>query len=132
VGQHLDRQHPLVRKSNRFYLTTAVVRSPSLRIAPEDNAGRAVDVDVDALQLVAAKTSMKIDRGLSGEVTFAGPTPLAFAVELYELVFDDERNEFSLRVPTQYVPTRGDGGVSAALLGGPNDDALMQVVEYSA
>jgi hypothetical protein len=128
----LKKNHALYRKDYRYYLVTAVVRSPSISIVAESNRARAVDLDVKALKS-GAKAAVRVEQSDKGEVTFAGKKKLAFGVELYELVLDPERHTLKLRLPPGVVRVRTVAGpaaapaVAPAVIGGPDANAFLEI-----
>jgi hypothetical protein len=93
----LDKAHPFVQSGNRYYVTVAVVRSPSISVIAEDSAQKAVDLEVSAVKNVAnVKGKIKIKHEGDGELTYQGPEPLVFGVELVEMTYDEAQSKFLL------------------------------------
>jgi hypothetical protein len=120
---------------NRYYLVTAVARTPSITLIAKDERSRGVDVDVGALKLAAGSVGVDVDASSNLGVTYRGPKPLAFGVELLELSFDEERNALRFEIPDEPVRIRkgstasiGAGEVAGRDFIGPSDgDAFVEL-----
>ena len=90
----------------RYFLVTAVVRSPSINIIAEDEQMRTVDIDVETLQLANISPDISAEKVGKGEITFKGKQSLVFGVELYELVYDSAENCFRFKTVTERIRLR--------------------------
>jgi hypothetical protein len=93
----------------RYFLVTAVVKSPSINIIAEDEQMRAVDVDLKIVQVADVSAGVSVEKAGKGEITFKGKQVLAFGVELYELLYDSTDNCFRFKTVTERVRLREKG-----------------------
>jgi hypothetical protein len=108
AGRHFRSGHPWVSPENEYYIVAAVVRTPSLSLAAQDERSNTVDLDVDALRAVSAEAGIDLHRQREGEITYAGATPLAIGVELYQIRHDAESDRLEmLPVETAIALSRG-------------------------
>ena len=105
-GCRLRVDHPLWAERNRYYVVAGVVRSSSLVVVAHGAENDVVDIDVGALAVAAGSASVGVERVGDGAIRYRGSEPLAFGVELYELVPDREVSMLRLRTPRGYVATR--------------------------
>ncbi len=97
VGQKMKEQHrnSFYGKGYRYFVATAVARSQSISIIAEDQNMKALDMDIDpSLMKISPKLAVYSSR--KGEVTFQGKKKLGFAIEVVELKYDEQKNEFSI------------------------------------
>jgi hypothetical protein len=97
-------------KGYRYFLVTAVVKSPSINIIADDEQKRAVDVDVKALQIANISTNVSLEYAGKGEIIFKGKHNLVFGVGLYELIiYDSNYNCFRFKTVAETVKLRDKG-----------------------
>jgi hypothetical protein len=116
--------------SNRYYLATAVARTPSITVHAKDERKRAVELDVEALKLATASTEVSVEGSSDVGITYSGTRPLAFGVELMELSFQGENGAVTLAVPDEAVTIRSGERVIAPdlarqFIGTSDDDAFV-------
>jgi hypothetical protein len=87
-GRRPDTTHPLWRKGSRYYVTVAVVRSPSLNVRAERSDGSAPKIDISALHVAGASASVSVHQTGAAELKYQGKRQLAIGVEVVELLFD--------------------------------------------
>jgi hypothetical protein len=107
-----DWKKSLFDPERRYFMTTAVVRSRAISVTAEDRNARAVDVDVDALKVLSEKVGVKVEKSAQSEITFSGGKPLAFGIELHEVLYQPaKRNRLGLAGTSGAVRARaaGDG-----------------------
>ena len=139
VGQAIWRhrfpeRHGVGDAGSRYYLATAVARTSSLTIRAETESGDAVKLDLDAARIGGADANVKITEASEGDITFAGERPLAFGVELHELVFDKKLQALKLKdpPPPTRVRTAGDTperAIKPAFIGGEEGDVLLHLAD---
>lgn len=122
--------HPMWAPSNRYYLVTAVARTPSITVIAKDERSHSVELDLEALKLATASTGVSVDGSSDVGITYTGGRKLAFGVELMELSFDAESGAVKLSVPEDAVTVRsGDaasmGPVTREFIGSPEGDAFL-------
>jgi len=129
IRRKIKEGHALYSKDMRYYLVTAVARSPSISVTVESEDTKLVNIDIGFLN--AAKTSIGVSAAKSeeGEVTYSGEKNLAFGVELYELQYDTKRNTLKLALPTGAIQVRGARTPVAkpAFIGGPQESAFISI-----
>jgi hypothetical protein len=87
INHTIMKANALYGKDRRYYIVTAVAKSPSISIISEGNNKQTVDVDADIMRLAQASGGISIENKVAGQITFKGQKNLAFGVELYELKF---------------------------------------------
>lgn len=127
---HPDRDNPIVQDDARYYVTVAVVRSPSITVTAEDSRSNDISVEAGALKDVISvdgKISVKNER--TGELTYDGAIPLAFGVELVELMYDKHQHRFTMAGLDRAVDIReGKHNVHSILVGDPeNGDVFLNL-----
>jgi hypothetical protein len=129
IRHKVMEDHPLYEKGYRYYLVTAVARTPSISIMAENDEDKAVTIDVGAMELGEVTTGITVEKSSETEVTFIGKKSLAFGVELYELTYDPKRSKLKLKIPEGLIKVRGSSEipVKPAFIGGPNDDIFLDV-----
>jgi hypothetical protein len=110
TGHTLDEKHPFIQPGSRYLVTTAVVRTPSLVVAAENESANAVDLDVEFLKSVQGTANVSATKTGSGEVKYEGKVPIAIGVELHELKYDSERRKFAVQIVAEAVRVRNVGG----------------------
>jgi hypothetical protein len=108
AGRRFRPGHPWVSPENEYYIVAAVVRTPSLSLAAQDDRTNTVDLDADVLKAVSAEGGIDLRRQREGEITYAGATALAIGVELYQIRHDAESDRLEmLPVETAIALSRG-------------------------
>jgi hypothetical protein len=129
AGHHPVPGHPMWSPSNRYYLVTAVARTPSITVIAKDDRSHTVDVDVEVIKLATVSTGVSVDGSSDVGITYKGAKKLAFGVELMELAFDSESGAVKLTVPDQAVTVRGSEGsvpsIGRDFIGSPEGDAFL-------
>jgi hypothetical protein len=107
-GRRLDERNALVRSGRRYYVVTAVVRTPSITLHSTREGSSGGGPEIEAAALASVRTRLTITRQTKDAVTYTGTKALAIGVELLELSYDDRAREFRLETP------RGALGLSRA------------------
>ncbi len=94
AGHHLARSSPWVRDGNQYFAVAAVLRSGSISIQGRDKQDSAADLGAGVATVADVDTKVQVKQESKSEVTYSGRDPLAFAVELYELRWDDDQQSF--------------------------------------
>jgi hypothetical protein len=132
MKHQLNPNHPLYSKDNKYFLVTAVARTPSLSMLVEDENSKAVDIDLGAINTEIADGKAKIEKSEATAITVKTDKQLGFGVELHELTFDLKLNKMYLKPPDQFMNVR-DASKKAGrkswptLLETPNNDLFMEV-----
>ncbi|HEX6212997.1 MAG TPA: hypothetical protein VF136_19615 [Methylomirabilota bacterium] len=95
---------------DEIYVVTSVLKTARIAVSAQGEAGNSIQLDVPVIQQ-AVGGNLKVDAsgGLASKVTFEGATPIAFALQAVQLVFD-ESGEF---LTTEQLPA-GDAAARAA------------------
>jgi hypothetical protein len=129
IDNSLAANHPLIEGGQRYFLVSAVCRSPSVSVAFEDDTGHAVELGAELTGVGDAEAGVEIRRAGNAEVTFAGQVALAFGVELYEVVARGER--IRLKLPDMALNIRAAGAAAArpqpAYLGGEQASLFVDI-----
>jgi hypothetical protein len=129
----LNRKHPFVQPGNRYYATVGVLRSPSITIAAEDSKSNDVSVEASAVKgAVGVEGKLAVKREGSGELTYEGSEPLAFGVELVELIYDEGEKRFQLSALAKPVPVRVQSKIERVFIGdAKKGDVFLRIREES-
>lgn len=130
MGKALKTGHPLYDEDNRYFLVTGVARTPSISIVAESQAGKSINLDLEALKIGELSPSLKAEKTGEGELTFSGDKSLAFGVELLEIAYNAGKNRIDLKMLSDAIKLRGPGQphmqmVGHAFIGGEEDDAFI-------
>ncbi len=115
------------------FVTVGVVRSKSISISAKDSDSNAVSLDVGALtKAIGVEGGLKVGQSNEGELTYSGPTALAFGVELVKLSYDEEKNKFSLMPLARPEKIRDsaitkDSDIERSFIGGPEGNAFFKL-----
>jgi hypothetical protein len=129
----LEERQPYVQPENSYYVTVGVVRSKSISISAKDSDSKAVSLDVGALtKAIGVEGGLKGGQSDEAELTYSGPTALAFGVELVKLSYDEEKNKFLLTPLALPVKLRGkaitkDSDIERSFIGGPEGNAFFKL-----
>ncbi|SNS14789.1 hypothetical protein SAMN04488107_1599 [Geodermatophilus saharensis] len=107
VDRRFTTGNPWVSAGNSYYVVGAVLRSSSMSIQARDDSGASIGLGAGFATVADANVKVAVRQEGSSEVSFTGSTPLAIAVELYELRWDAEQAEFGFR--TSKGPLRLQG-----------------------
>ena len=107
----VEKQKSLFDAERRYFITTGVMRSKGLAITALDESDKAVNVEIEALRAASATAGVKLEADSRSQITFSGSKPLAFGVELHEIVYDParRRSPLSLKGTSQAVTLRAAG-----------------------
>ena len=129
-GRRLRGANPLVQPGNEYFVTAAVIRTPSLTLLGEDKRRTRVEFGAEVMAAATPKAGVTVESGEAGEVTFRGSTALAIGLELYELRDGGEDGRLSMvpqdpRDPVHAAKDRPPRPAFAA----PDDEALLALDE---
>jgi hypothetical protein len=111
VDHRLAWSNPWVKDGNQYFAVAAVLRSESISIQGRDKQGTAADLGVGVATLADVDAKVQVERESESELTYSGRDALAIGVELYELRWDDDRQEFvfhTLKGPVRILGIRDD------------------------
>lgn len=75
---------------DQVYVVTAILKTKSIVVSAEGESGAAVNVDVPIIRnVVGGSVKTESDGERSATVRFQGETPVAFALQAVQLVFDE-------------------------------------------
>jgi hypothetical protein len=134
TGCRLVRPNPWVQPGNRYYAVAAVLRSRSISVQGSDQRGIGVDLGVGIATMADVDAGVEVKRASEDELVYSGRDPLAIAVELYELRWDDQQNELTFHNPKGPIPVNGLADrepPDPAVLDG-EDDLLVSVEEVES
>jgi hypothetical protein len=138
ISNHtIKKESAMYGEGYRYFLVTAVVRSPSISIVAEDEKSRAIDIEAQSIiQLANISADVSIEKLDHGEITFRGKDNLVFGVELHELLYDTKDNRFRFNTFTETIKLRAKDsiitrtGIKPVFIGDrDNDDVFLSVVE---
>jgi len=131
----LEQRQPYVQPRNSYYVTVGVVRSKSISISAKDDESNTVSLDVGALKnAIGVDGKLDLSQSSEGELTYSGPTPLAFGVELVQLSYNEADNKFLL-MPLSHPETirenaiTEDRDVKRSFIGQADGNAFFKVRE---
>jgi len=99
VGHRLVQANPWVKEGNQYFAVASVLRSASISIQGRDEQDSAVGLGAGVATVADVDAKVQVEQGSDSEVTYRGRDPLAIAVELYELRWDTDRQEFVFQTP---------------------------------
>ena len=94
IGTTLNKEHPLISKGRKYFVTTAVLRTSKISIEFSNEKARAATLDAESLIGGIGTVSVSKD----GSLKIESKKPLAFGVELHELEFIESEKRFILKV----------------------------------
>jgi hypothetical protein len=105
----LNGKQPFVQAGNHYYAVTGVLRSKSITLHSEDEKSTKIKLDIGALHnAVDVGGKIAVSSDAEGEATYTGSAPLAFGVELVELLYDDVEKKFFIAGIREAATVRGD------------------------
>jgi hypothetical protein len=109
IDHTIMEENALYGKDRRYYIVTAVAKSPSISILTEGNSKQLVDIDVEVMKVVDASGGVSVENKAAGQVTFKGSKNLAFGVELYDLKYINkgESSRFQMGPINSPIVARG-------------------------
>lgn len=127
----LDEDHPFVKQGHRYYVTVAVFRSSSISVTAQDRAQKAVNVEASAIEdMGSAEAKFRIKHEGDGMLTYEGREPLAFGVELVEMIYDKTKRKFQLAGMKEAVRVRRPKEIARAFIGDPKKgDVFLRITE---
>ena len=129
-GHRFARSNPWVRDGNQYFAVASVLRSGSISIQGRDKGDSAADLGAGVATVADVDATVQVQRESESDVTYSGSNPLAVAVELYELSWDDGRQEFSFHTQKGPVPILGiRQGESPDPAFAAGQDAFIEVAE---
>ncbi len=76
---------------DEVYVTTAVLKTRSIVVSAQGEAGSTVGLEVPIIRnAIGGSVKAEADGAVSSTVRFVGDTPVAFALQAVQLVFDDD------------------------------------------
>jgi hypothetical protein len=100
-----------------------------------------VGIDASKLSPGEGSAAPSVKQSGDGEVIFMGKKSLAFGLQLYELIYDNFRNQLKFTKVTRYLALRvyreSDDAASThtviepALIGDPNEGDAFIAIDYS-
>jgi hypothetical protein len=131
IGHRFVPSNPWVRDGNRYFAVAAVVRSASISIQGRDKGGSTVDLGVGVATVADANAAVQVEHAGASEVVYSGSMPLAIAVELYELRWNEEREELDFLTPKGPVSVLGaaEDNIPDPVFLGDNDEVLIEPEE---
>ena len=123
--------HALFDDSNRYYLTTAVVRSPTISVTFANEYDRAVDLNLSGSYFIEASIAGEVSRTKTSEgmITFSGGKRLVYAVELHELNYYPDTAVFRINSIRKYLSLKGTSPAKPvrrpAFIGDPNQGEMF-------
>jgi hypothetical protein len=106
-GYKFNTRNALYEESRRYFVVTAIAKSPSISILLDRDQKQVMDIDAEIKQLVSASGGVSIEASGSGQITFKGDKSLAFGVELFELSYDMDKQKFSMSTTNEAMGLRG-------------------------
>ena len=122
----LNERQGWVADGNRYFATVGVLRSPSITITAEDDRSNTVSIDAGVIEnAISAKGKLAIEHGSEGELTYKGNVPLAFGVELVEIIYDENEQKFFITGVTTPQKIRAETVIERAFIGDPEEGSVF-------
>jgi hypothetical protein len=131
--QKFDFDDLLMKDGYRYYVAIGVHRSDALAFKVLDSKSAEVDLSADVKALAEGRIEIKAagDR----ELVIKSNKPLAYGVELSELVYNPRRTRLELAATKDFVQTMAPGqelpGSARSMIGGPQDSLMLEFEEKS-
>lgn len=125
--------HTMYGKKKKYYIVYGLVRSPSVSIQGQTSDKKTVKADINALGAIDMHSEGSITSSGDSIVSFKGGTELAFGVQLYELDYNEKKEQIKLKVPQKYVfrrrSVRAPKPVAPkpVLIGDEDDDVFLDI-----
>jgi hypothetical protein len=114
----LNTKNPFVQDGNRYYVTVGVIRSPSITVTAEDSNSQELAIEAGALKdAVSVDGKISTKNESTGELTYDAAEPLAFGVELVEMIYDPDENKFMMNGLSNAVRIRNPKSIKSVLVG---------------
>ena len=126
-----DRDDLLMKDGYRYYVAIGVHRSNSLGFKLLDSTSAAMDLSAEVEGLASGQFDFKVagDR----ELMIKTDKPLAYGVELSELVYNPKRTRLELAVTKDFVKVMAPGdkfsGADRSMIGGAEDNVMLEFEE---
>jgi hypothetical protein len=128
LGQsRLKTDHPFVQPESEYFVTAAVVRTPSISVMLDDDRSQSVDLGADAVHAISVEAGISGEHSSSGEITFAGTTPLAIGVQLYSMRFDAQTGKLSMAAVDRAQRVGARPPKPAPAFVAEDDEALLSI-----
>ncbi|HEY7777747.1 MAG TPA: hypothetical protein VIA09_04330, partial [Nitrososphaeraceae archaeon] len=118
VKHKFMENNALYAEDRRYFVTTAIAKSSSITIEVIGDEKSSMEIDAKVTSIVEAKGGVSVEKSKTGRITFKGDRSLVFGVELYELVYDKDKDGFKMYVSDE---ARTMKGPEAALIETPED-----------
>lgn len=120
-------KNPFYNPDFRYYLVTAVARSPSICIKVESKTGKALSLDLDVLDSLKNATGVVTNFSTKEELIVEGKK-LAFGVEYFEMRYDPKLQRLSF-IPAGIVRVGNKQKIKLepSFIGGPKADAFVNL-----
>src|SRR5262249_15382866 len=131
AGHRLAQSNLWVRDGNQYFAVASVLRSGSISIQGRDKKDAATDLGAGVATVADVDTNVQVTRESTSDVTYSGSDPLAIAVELYELSWDSERQEFAFHTQKGPLLIHGikEGESPDPAFAGDEENAFIEVEE---
>lgn len=111
-GHKIKEGNAAIIPGRNYYIVTAVARSSSISITAEAENNKKVNFEAEASKIASGTVSVSTENSREGELTFKGDKRLAFGVELCQLTYDTQNQQFSLPPVTESFKVRGDNNIT--------------------
>lgn len=127
---HCSPDDLMMKERCRYYVAVAVHRTDELSFTALDTKSAEIDLSAEVAGLGAA--NIKAGIGAGSELTIRVDTPMAYGVELSELIYNDRRSRLELAMTKGYVQTMaapaGDlPGSARSMIGGAQDSMVLAI-----
>lgn len=113
MGDELEKKkftfsdgHPLYDKKNRYYVVTAVARTPSFSVIAIDNHGSTTEFGIEPFRIGDVDVNRSKSDSNEKMLTFEKKDPIAFGVEMHELIPNHSDQTVKIRGMEKYVGLR--------------------------
>lgn len=124
----------LMKEGFRYYVAIGVHRSDALAFKVLDSKSGEIDLSADVKGLVDGDFELKTAKDF--ELIIKSNKPLAYGVELSELIYNERRTRLELAITKHYVqtlatPTGDLPGSARSMIGGPEDIMTLDIDQGS-
>lgn len=131
---HCSPEDLLMKEGYRYFVAVAVHRTDKLSFTALDTKSSEINLSAEAAGLGTA--NIQTSTGRSRELTIQGDVPMAYGVELSQLVYNYRRSRLELAmtkgyIKTMAVPTVELPGRARSMIGGAHDSMVLNLGDDS-
>jgi hypothetical protein len=109
-NHNVKTDNPAFDRSYKYFVVMGVIRTNSISIVAENERNQKFDVGIDAASIATISGGIGLATSEQGVITYKNPNKqLAIGIELCELLYDYENNQFKMEEVDDYFTVREQG-----------------------